>query len=99
MGTLVLRNVRAGRAALFARDLSGGNFDGGDFADAADGFEADGDDAADEAGDVFGVVGAVGVADHAGALVGADLVLVDDPFGLTYSERCCLAESPAVAAQ
>jgi hypothetical protein len=44
------------------------------------GFEGDGDDLADEAEDVLRVVGAVGVVDDAGAFVGRDLVLVDDPF-------------------
>ena len=43
------------------------------------GFEADGDDLGDEADDVLGVVGAVGVVGDAAALVGADLVLVNDP--------------------
>ena len=43
------------------------------------GFEGDGDDLADEAEDVFGSVFAVGVVDDAGAFVGGDLVLVDDP--------------------
>ena len=38
------------------------------------------DDLADEAEDVFGVVFAVGVVGYAAALVGGDLVLVDDPF-------------------
>lgn len=52
----------------------------GEFGNQADGFEAYGDDLADEADDVFGVVFAVGVVDDAAALVGADLVLVDDPF-------------------
>ena len=37
------------------------------------------DDLADEAEDVFGVVFAVGVVGYAAALVGGDLVLVDDP--------------------
>ena len=44
------------------------------------GFEGDGDDLADEAEDVFGVVGTVGVVDDAGAGVGGDAILVDDPF-------------------
>ena len=44
------------------------------------GFQGDGDDLADEAEDVVGVVFAVGVVDDAGAFVGGDLVLVDDPF-------------------
>jgi hypothetical protein len=39
------------------------------------GFQGDGDDLADEAEDVFGVVGAVGVVDDAGAGVGGDAVL------------------------
>jgi len=34
---------------------------------------------ADEADDVFGVVGAVGVAGDAAAFVGGHLVLIDDP--------------------
>ena len=41
--------------------------------------QADGDDLADQADDVFAVVGAVGVVGDAAALVGRDLVLVDDP--------------------
>jgi hypothetical protein len=44
------------------------------------GFERDGDDLADESEDVLGVVFAVGVVDDAGARVGGDAVLVDDPF-------------------
>ena len=44
------------------------------------GFEGDGDDLADEAEDVLGVAGSVGVVDDAGAGVGGDAVLVDDPF-------------------
>ena len=48
------------------------------------GFEGDGDDLADEAEDVLRVgilpFVAVGIVDDAGALVGGDLVLVDDPF-------------------
>jgi hypothetical protein len=43
------------------------------------GFEGDGDDLGDEAEDVVGVVGTVGVVDDAGAGVGGDAVLVDDP--------------------
>jgi hypothetical protein len=46
------------------------------------------DDLADEADDVLGVVFAVGVVDDAGALVGRELVLVDDPF-----ERGAVAEA------
>jgi hypothetical protein len=42
-------------------------------------FEADGDHLADEADDVFRIVGAVRVVDDAGAGVGGDAVLVDDP--------------------
>jgi hypothetical protein len=44
------------------------------------GFQADADDLADQADDVLGIVVAVGVAGDAAALVGADLVLIDDPF-------------------
>ena len=43
------------------------------------GFEADMDHLADEALDVLGIVLAVGVVDDAAALVGRDLVLIDDP--------------------
>jgi hypothetical protein len=51
------------------------------------GFEGDGDDLLDEAEDVGGVVGAVGIVDDAGAWVGGDAVLVDDPFeGGTVAE-------------
>ena len=45
-----------------------------------DGFERDSDDLTDEAEDVLGIVGAVGVVGDAGATVGRDLVLVNDPF-------------------
>ncbi len=45
-----------------------------------DRFHADADDLADEADDVLFIVGIVGVAGDAAAFVGADLVLVDDPF-------------------
>lgn len=38
------------------------------------------DDLADEAEDVLGIVVAVGVVGDAGALVGGELVLVNDPF-------------------
>ena len=48
------------------------------------GFEGDGDDLGEEAEDVLGVglvsVDAVGVVGDAGAGVGGDAVLVDDPF-------------------
>lgn len=52
----------------------------GKLADKADSFQADGDDLADEADDVLGVVRAVGIVDDAGAHVGGDAVLIDDPF-------------------
>jgi len=42
--------------------------------------QRDGDDLADETEDVLVVVFAVGVVDDAGAGVGGDAVLVDDPF-------------------
>ncbi len=48
--------------------------------DEADSFKGDGDDLADKADDVLGIVGAVGVVDDAGAGVGGDAVLVDNPF-------------------
>jgi len=48
--------------------------------DDLDRLEADGDDLSDEADNVLGVVGAVGVVGDAAAFVGADLVLVNDPF-------------------
>ena len=54
--------------------------EGGEGGDDLLGFEGDGDDLADEAEDVFGVVGTVGIVDDAGAGVGGDAVLVDDPF-------------------
>ena len=57
-----------------------GEVEGREGGDELLGFEGDGDDLADEAEDVFGVVGAVGVVDDAGAGVGGDAVLVDDPF-------------------
>jgi hypothetical protein len=41
-------------------------------------FDADADDLADEADDVLFVVGVVGVAGDAAALVGADLIPIDD---------------------
>jgi hypothetical protein len=44
------------------------------------GLEGEGDDLADEAEDVLFIIGAVGVGGDVGALVGGDLVLVDDPF-------------------
>ena len=69
----------------FSRGLAGWlslrrKIEGGEGGDDLLGFEGDGDDLADEAEDVFGVVGAVGVVDDAGAGVGGDAVLVDDPF-------------------
>ena len=51
----------------------------GEGVDDLDGFDGDADDLTDEADDVFGVVGEVGVGGDAAALVGGDLVLVDDP--------------------
>jgi hypothetical protein len=42
-------------------------------------FDAHADDLADEADDVLFIVGVIGVAGDAATLVGADLVLVDDP--------------------
>ena len=59
--------------------------EGGEGGDELLGFEGDGDDLADEAEDVafgvrvFGRGDAVGVVGDTGALVGGDLVLVDDP--------------------
>ena len=50
-------------------------------------FQTHGDDLTEEAGDVFGVVGAVGVVGDAAAFVGAHLVLVNHPFeGGTVAE-------------
>jgi hypothetical protein len=61
-----------------------GKVEGGEGGDDALGFEGDGDDLADEAEDVLGVgvfsFKAVGVVDDAGAGVGRNAVLVDDPF-------------------
>jgi len=48
--------------------------------DNLDRFQADGDDLGDQAYDVRGIVRAVGVVGDAAAFVGADLVLVNDPF-------------------
>ena len=62
------------------RGSSGGEVEGGESGYHPLGFEGDGDDLADEAEDVFWVVGTVGVVDNAGAGVGGDAVLVDDPF-------------------
>jgi len=53
---------------------------GSETVDDLDRFEADAGDLADEADDVLGVILAIGVGDDAGAFVGGDLVLVDDPF-------------------
>ena len=79
-GGIKLSNTRApqdaGHPAWLSREVEGG--EGGD--DAL-GFEGDGDDLADEAKDVFGVVGAVGVVDDAGAGVGGDAVLCWSPIG------------------
>ena len=55
------------------------------------GFQADGNNLSDEAHDVFSVVGAVGIVNDAAALVGRDLVLVDDPF-----QRRAVAEAIVV---
>src|SRR5713226_675406 len=60
--------------------LLGIEVEGWEAVDDGDGFEGDGDDLFDEAEDVVGVVFAVGVVGDAGAGVGRDAVLVDDPF-------------------
>lgn len=64
---------------------------GGEFADEADGSKADGDDLADEADDVSGIVLAIWVVEDAGALIGGNAVLVDEPF-----EGAAVAESVPV---
>jgi hypothetical protein len=64
----------------FRRGGSGGEVEGWESGDDLLGFEGDGDDLADEAEDVAFVVFAVGVVGDAGAGVGGDAVLVDDPF-------------------
>jgi len=51
----------------------------GEGVDDLHGLEAEVDDLGDEADDVLGVVGAIGVACYAGAFVGGDLVLIDNP--------------------
>lgn len=73
--------------------------------DDLDGFEAHADDLADEADDVLRVVLAVGVGGDAAALVGADLVLIDDPFeGRAVTEpiferlECLTAPCPRITA-
>ena len=53
---------------------------------------ADGDDLSDQAHDVFWVVGAVGIVGDATALVGRDLILVDDLF-----QRRAVAEAVFVS--
>jgi hypothetical protein len=53
---------------------------GGKLADKANGFEADGYNLADKSDDVLGIVRAVGVIYDAGAFVGGDAILIDDPF-------------------
>ena len=58
---------------------SGGEVEGGEGGDDLLGFEGDGDDLADEAEVVAFVVLAIGVVGDAGAGVGGDAVLVDDP--------------------
>jgi hypothetical protein len=58
---------------------SGGEVEGGEGGDDLLGFEGDGNDLADEAEDVAFVIFAVGVVGDAGAGVGGDAVLVDDP--------------------
>jgi hypothetical protein len=64
---------------LFSVVWSGGEVEGGEGGDDLLGFEGDGDDLADEAEEVAFVVFAVGVVGDAGARVGGDAVLVDDP--------------------
>jgi len=59
--------------------------------DEADGLDADVCDLAEEADDVGRVVGAVGVARDAGALVGLDAVLIGEPV-----EGGAVAEAVAV---
>ena len=77
------------RSGLFRRALGDwGAVLGRQRVDDLDCLDADADDLADEADDVFFVVGVIGVAGDAAALVGADLVLVDDAI-----ERAAVAEA------
>lgn len=55
------------------------NFQWREVVDDCDGFQANGDDLLDEAEDVGFIIQVVGVVGDAAALVGFDLVLVDDP--------------------
>ena len=55
-------------------------FESREILDDLDRLYADANYLADEADDVLGVVGSVGVGRDAAALVGAHLILVDDPF-------------------
>ena len=56
------------------------------------GCQADGNDLTDKAHDVLRIVGAIGIVDDAAALVGRDLILVDDPL-----QRRAVAEAVFVS--
>ena len=71
--------VTDGTSVVTLRGRGIAEIEGGQGGDDLLGFEGDGDDLADEAEDVLRVVFAVGVVDDAGAGVGGDAVLVDDP--------------------
>jgi hypothetical protein len=79
----VLKARRCSQPLRARPKVSGGEVKGGEGGDDLLGFEGDGDDLADEPEDVFGVglisFKAVGVVDDAGAGVGGDAVLVDNP--------------------
>jgi hypothetical protein len=55
-------------------------FKGRQVVDQVEGFETDRNNLTKEADDILGVVSAVGVAGDAAPFVGADFVLVDEPF-------------------
>ena len=72
--------VKVNTAGMFPSEgLERFQVEGGQGGDELLGLEGDGDDLGDEAEDVALVAGAVGVVDDAGAGVGGDAVLVDDP--------------------
>ena len=79
-GRLFGDDNRKGKRDFRLGGSSSWEVEGGEGGDDLLGFEGDGDDLTDEAKDIAFVVCTVGVVGDAGAGVGGDAVLIDDPF-------------------
>src|SRR5581483_1232564 len=76
-------DIVQGKTSLNSLRLSfifGGESQIGKALDNLHGFQADSDHLADQADDIFGIINSVRVIHNAATLVGADLILINDPF-------------------